>query len=269
MMLRSQGIPARMAVGFKALEYNTLGKFYMVRQRHAHAWVEAYLEPQDIPEGALKDSEKWRGGAWLRLDPTPPEEVESTMISRTGGFILRVRQIMNYIEALWQDFVGRGATNSMNKVANNRNNRNNELTIRGTLNRFLGVFNTTLGAMIGIAGIGLIGWGSVVAWRSRRRIRALNDQARRRKSSVDFFAQLEAILAANQLERPGHLTPREHVAQIETTLQDRDPSLPQLIERIVNAYYQVRFGKGELDGEQRDKIQLALSEFESALAVES
>ena len=41
-MLRSQGIPARMVVGYKCDEYNPLGNFFQVRQLHAHTWVEAY-----------------------------------------------------------------------------------------------------------------------------------------------------------------------------------------------------------------------------------
>ena len=45
-MLRSQNIPARMVIGFKGGEFNTVGNYYQVRQLHAHAWVEAFLEPQ-------------------------------------------------------------------------------------------------------------------------------------------------------------------------------------------------------------------------------
>ena len=43
LMLRSQGIPARVVVGYKCDGWNKLGKFYQVRQSDAHAWVEAYL----------------------------------------------------------------------------------------------------------------------------------------------------------------------------------------------------------------------------------
>ncbi len=72
LMLRSQGIPARFVIGFKASEYNTAGSYYQVRQLHAHAWVEVLLAPdkldgEQLPEGHGFD---WSGGAWLTLDPT-------------------------------------------------------------------------------------------------------------------------------------------------------------------------------------------------------
>ena len=56
LMLRSQGIPARLTTGYLGGDYNPLESYYVVRQANAHAWVEAELEP----------------GRWLVLDPTPP-----------------------------------------------------------------------------------------------------------------------------------------------------------------------------------------------------
>jgi hypothetical protein len=53
--LRAAGIPARYATGFSAQEWSKLDGAYVVRERHAHAWVRA-----------------WVGGAWQDLDTTPP-----------------------------------------------------------------------------------------------------------------------------------------------------------------------------------------------------
>jgi protein-glutamine gamma-glutamyltransferase len=57
MMLRSIGIPARLVNGFRAGEYNSLGDNWVVRQYHAHSWVEAYFPPY----------------GWVELDPTPAD----------------------------------------------------------------------------------------------------------------------------------------------------------------------------------------------------
>lgn len=57
LMLRTLGIPARLAVGFLSSDWNAYGNFYDVRQSDAHAWVEAYL-----PENG-----------WTTFDPTPPD----------------------------------------------------------------------------------------------------------------------------------------------------------------------------------------------------
>lgn len=71
MMLRSQGIPARLVVGYLGGDYNRVGHYFQVRQLHAHAWVEAYLEPDQVPEYAEAGRDEAPHGAWLRLDPTP------------------------------------------------------------------------------------------------------------------------------------------------------------------------------------------------------
>lgn len=56
LMLRSQGVHARLVTGFLGAEHNPLQGSYVVRQANAHAWVEAYLP----------------GEGWVELDPTPP-----------------------------------------------------------------------------------------------------------------------------------------------------------------------------------------------------
>lgn len=54
-MLRTQGVPARIVAGYGAGEYNALSGYYTVRASDAHAWVEVYF-PQY---------------GWVPFDPTP------------------------------------------------------------------------------------------------------------------------------------------------------------------------------------------------------
>ena len=46
MMLRSQGIPSRVVLGYRCDEWHEEQQCYQVRQLHAHAWVEAFLDPE-------------------------------------------------------------------------------------------------------------------------------------------------------------------------------------------------------------------------------
>lgn len=57
---RALGIPTRLVGGYRLTEYNRAGGYHVVRERNAHAWVEAYLE----------------GRGWVSLDTTPPASLE-------------------------------------------------------------------------------------------------------------------------------------------------------------------------------------------------
>lgn len=58
LLLRAMGVPTRPVNGYTMGDWNELGKFFTVRQRHAHTWVEVYFP----------------GSGWVPFDPTPPEE---------------------------------------------------------------------------------------------------------------------------------------------------------------------------------------------------
>ena len=102
LMLRSQGIPARLVIGFRGGEWNPLGSFYDVRQLHAHAWVEAYLAPDQIPESE-RHGLPVRHGAWLVLDSTPAAET-ATAADQTSWFA-SFEDLSDYVSQLWNSYV--------------------------------------------------------------------------------------------------------------------------------------------------------------------
>jgi len=60
MMLRTRGIPARVATGFLAHEWDDGAGGWVVRERDAHAWIEV----------------AFRDVGWVTFDPTPPDTRE-------------------------------------------------------------------------------------------------------------------------------------------------------------------------------------------------
>lgn len=80
-LLRSSGIAARLAGGYKGGYYNTVGKYYMVPQKNAHVWVEAYID-----------------GQWLRFDPTPG-------YANSGRQLLKLQLFFDSINYHWNAFV--------------------------------------------------------------------------------------------------------------------------------------------------------------------
>jgi hypothetical protein len=63
MMLRAVGIPSRLVSGFKGAELNTRTGRLEIRQLHAHAWVEAYID-----------------SVWTTMDPTPQAREEQVAV---------------------------------------------------------------------------------------------------------------------------------------------------------------------------------------------
>jgi len=91
LLLRQNNIPARYINGFLVDEYNRMGGYYVVREKDAHAWVEAYI------------AEK----GWVTFDPTPPHQGQREEKSMLPAFIrdyydllkLRLHKIVSRIMA--------------------------------------------------------------------------------------------------------------------------------------------------------------------------
>lgn len=64
LLLRSQGIPARLVSGFVGTEWNNASGYLIVRASDAHTWVEVLEE-----------------GAWVRYDPTPGSFQQVSLIT--------------------------------------------------------------------------------------------------------------------------------------------------------------------------------------------
>jgi len=103
LMLRQEGIPARIALGYHPHEFNSVGKYYQVRDRDAHAWVEVYLAPGQIPQALLEGGEDDRYGVWLRLDPTPTSD--TLMLQGDITWWQRLKETVGYAQTLWSDYV--------------------------------------------------------------------------------------------------------------------------------------------------------------------
>jgi transglutaminase-like putative cysteine protease len=86
LLLRSQGVPARLVTGFLGGEYNLFEGYYMVRDSNAHAWVEAYLP----------------GEGWRTYDPTPA--AGRPVAAEEGAFAL-MRQAYDYMLFRWDRYV--------------------------------------------------------------------------------------------------------------------------------------------------------------------
>jgi len=70
-LMRLEGIPTRVVVGYQGATYNPYKNIYTVTQTNAHAWDEVWVDAKNQPEPGR------HLGHWLRIDPTavlPPGE---------------------------------------------------------------------------------------------------------------------------------------------------------------------------------------------------
>lgn len=297
LMLRSQGIPSRIITGYHGGELNSLGSYYQVRQKHAHAWVEAYLSAEDTPPEEVAGLPS-AGGSWYRLDPTPSSNRPLALKEPTIGD--RVGDAFDYVDLLWRDYVlGLNSTRQRdtfydpltNKTAGSlpswmevnrvqslvrrwkpggRGDRESSGGIGGAAIA-ASVIGSFLVAALVFGGRGLYVFlrdRKMLAWLSRR-----NGQDGDR-SMVAFYARLEALLARLNLHRRPEETPLEFAQQAAASLTQLAAQLPpyalrgelpQLPARIVRAYYQVRFGGARLEQREMEAIERDLADLVVAM----
>ena len=283
LMLRSQGIPSRVVLGYKADQYNSRHKAYDVRQADAHAWVEAYLAPEKVPpELRGGDPRRWTRGAWLRLDPTPAADADA-------GFLVRkIGAAADWIESFWSDYVmdmDRQRQNeaiykplfaTMDNVARHLVDRQwwrdclRQIGdwLRGA--RWHGLrgwlLHVGLPLAVALAAVWLIGRRIV-----RRRAAALaaTVAADRRRGPATplphrLLSPLRDAPGAEGVGRAAGQTPRElaRLAAERIATDGGRQDFAELPGQLVDAYYRVRFGGLPLDNPQREAVEQGLAQLE-------
>jgi protein-glutamine gamma-glutamyltransferase len=290
LMLRSQGIPARMVSGFMldGTDWNSAGGYYQVRQLHAHTWVEVLLRSSQLPDNLKHATGYWSGanierswnyGGWMRLDPTPAGST-----SQRETWLTPLRDGYEWMEGAWSRYVVEFDSKTQQDsiyhpiVAVARefwkivvglslwqifDSANSALyldhlsrEVRWTL---LGIV-----AVMALAGVAGIGWW---LFRIARRIRARwtgRQQRRRghRRANIAFYRRFESLMARHGLVRAPAQTQREFAAAVgdhlaSLTGENRLASLPAV---VADAFYWVHFGHAPLDNLQTQAVEQALVE---------
>jgi hypothetical protein len=86
LMLQAVNIPTRLVTGYSGCEINAVSRRYEVRQSHAHAWVEAYINHR-----------------WETVEPTPASDRQSGILETQPGSLMTDFQLA--LTDLWNDGV--------------------------------------------------------------------------------------------------------------------------------------------------------------------
>ena len=293
MMLRSQGIPARIVVGFRGGEYNGLGDYYQVLQRHAHAWVEAYLPADEARDVSPPDAHLSPLGGWLRLDPTPGSDIDrARQLQR--GWLNTVDDVLDYASTVWTEYIlGLTAKRQRESIYEPMANRTDPERWGAMLARIRNLRQHVHRWALGISmlmGLALVigvaaGWAvsrrrgrhgrqpdaarSPWPWRWRWRWDGPAAASRQsaRLPTVQFYRRLEVALRRLGLTRGPGQTPRELAGQASRRLAALLPqtAAAQLPPLIVEAFYRVRFGQGEFPVPAVQAVEAQLVQLEEAV----
>lgn len=289
MMLRSQHIPARIVMGFRGGEYNALGDYYQVLQRNAHAWVEAYLPPEEAKSESPEDADLSPVGGWLRVDPTPGSDIDrARQLQR--GWIDVVDDVLDYARTIWSDYIlGLTAKRQQESIFDPVANQTSPETWASLLQRLNDTRRRVqrwargLTPFLGAAVAAIFAVSAMVYWRRRRtnrgtsagvslwQWRRTHGQTAREQAasalSIEFYRRLEAALNQLGLSRGIGQTPRELASHAGERLAALSPQLAvaHLPPRIVDVFYRVRFGKADLQEADRREIDDLLVRLEDAV----
>jgi hypothetical protein len=235
-MCRTQGIPARVAVGYGTGDYNSLTGYYEVKESDAHAWVEVYFP----------------AAGWVPFDPTPGWSDPKSLPTRSTtwvGFNL-VRNVGQALGKIFPASWGRGLKSAA-----------------------LALGRAARAATTGVAGFVRTAWPGILAalvllllWFGLRRVRAARapPESReppgggpRHRAVVAFERMTRALAKAGIVWRPA-----QTALEFASTVDARTGS--DMGVRAARLFNSTRFGSEPSD-EDVDRLETVVAEIESAV----
>ncbi len=239
MMLRSVGIAARLVTGFLPGEWNELGKYYLVRQSDAHAWVEVYFP----------------GGRWLTFDPTPPA-------GRPGEtFSDAVSAYIDWMRFKWDRYIVRYSL------------RDQFALIEGTRNQ-VGRFSEGIGGWVAlirrsiekrpslislllvVLSISMIllyrRYGGGGGWISRG--------SASKEGATMIYERMLRLLARRGLKKRQDQTPLEFVEMVA----EKEMGVIDALRGLTELYYEARFGGRAFTSDDMKRAEQLFSEIKAS-----
>jgi hypothetical protein len=227
-MLRSLGIPARVVNGFQRGEWNPYGKYFLVRLRDAHSWVEVFIE----------------GAGWLTLDPSPRGGTEPTTVAAPAALYLdslRLRWYRYVINWSLQDQMG--AAVAVQRTASAWTAW--PLSAPSWRELPPGPLSAVMIALVVLA--------AAVWWRRAR------DTVSAAPAVPVFYARALRLLARRGLSPAPGETAREFSARV----RGHTPAYTAPLERLTDGYERVRFGGARLEAAEAAELDGCLFALEA------
>jgi len=251
LLLRSQGIPARLVTGFYGAEQSYWDEGWIVRQSNAHAWVEAF-----VPDSG-----------WTTFDPTPPDgrplgaersvwlsmrQAYESLVLRWDRYVLsydfydqvgvatELRRLWDQLSRAW--FGGRESARRPVPAAASGERAEPTDAPRDARSPWLlpGVTAFAGGAAL----LGLLLWRRRVAWSPER-----------------AYLELRAAIAGSGGRVPDSLAPLAFAAAARRSV----PAAAGAVDRLVTEYVESAFGGRPVEAAASERSRRDLEAVERAL----
>jgi len=260
---------ARVVVGFKCDEFNSTpgAGYYIVRQSHAHAWVEVCTE-----------------NGWETFDPTSSREAETI---QQAGIWQKFKHLMDYLEYTWANRVVAYDRDDQGNLIKNTEAKLTNLGIRGsetvsenknkmkeslsnwlktwfTETNFFIVSSKILSLLIYLAFFamfGAVGGFFWQKWKLRQRARRIGlenlpaSAQMRLARQLGFYDDLMKLLERYNIVRPRHLTPLEFSDSITFLPNEAYDA----VRRLTQIYYRIRYGSQQISYMQRQRLNKVIA----------
>jgi len=286
-MLRAVDVPSRLVTGFKGADRLGSTTAYEVQQRHAHAWVEAYIDE-----------------TWIVLDPTPSARDDDVRERLAGGSFWRnARQSLS---SMWSNYVvslsltrqqqdlydplqgsvttGWGAVRQVlqrmasatDGVKKLMSSPESVFTPRGAVALLASLAGAALvfqmfrrllygfGAR-SVFSVSRRGWiGRFMDWLARRLATRPRDP---NKAVVAFYEQFQSLVSIAGMIPRHDQTQREFARHVEAELAGRlvPAGLARFPTQLTELFYRVRFGHESLESLETVDIANRLDRLKMAL----
>jgi transglutaminase-like putative cysteine protease len=249
LMLRSAGIPARLVVGFRGAEAKSAlepdNGWYIIRQSHAHAWVEALV--------GQKNAEGKTELRWLTLDPSPLQEADD---AGSLTFSQWWDRSLQFLRNFWRVYILEYNTQQQGEVVQT-------LWRHGAAHAISG-YQWIQREPYWLAGLTALLVG--VIWLRRPKIRR-HPPPTIHHSPAFYYRLLKLLKRSGRLVPRVGQTPQEFAANAQDFLATRgiETDLIKLPVRIVELFYQVRYGQMTISPAERHQIDRQLARLSAAL----
>jgi hypothetical protein len=227
LLLRMQGIPSRVAVGYYPLSRNNIGDFCNVRTTDGHAWTEAYFD----------------GKSWVTMDATPYSDGAA---SSASTFLL---SLYDWVEFYWYSKIINFSVNDQKALL---------VSCSSALKNIFHSIKTVIAAGVFIVVIIVLFSIFRKLPRGFKKKSKVDNHEAQVEEAKHFYGQLLKELSKWNFFRKPHETPYEFLIK----LQAANFKFYSEAEYVTEIFCRVKYGNFELNREMKKRIEEAISEIE-------